>query len=79
MFVQQLGDQLVTVPICHPFPPTSKAPVDRVDAVVGETGGDVNVGVDRGMSPSTNAGPEGYWANMSSMETETLLSQQYIL
>ena len=72
--VQQLGDQLVIVPICHPDLPTMEARVDRVDAVDGETGGNVDVGVDRGAVSAANAGSKGYWAGKSSMETETLFS-----
>ncbi len=66
--VQQLGDQLLIVAICHPALPTMETQVDRVDAVDGETGGDVDVGVDRGVVPATNAGSEGYWSRSSSME-----------
>jgi hypothetical protein len=56
-----------------------EAQVDGVDVVDGETEGDVDVGVDRGVALAANAGSEGYWAGKSSMETETLFSQQFIL
>ena len=39
----------------------------------------MDVGVDRGAVSAANAGSEGYWAGKSSMETETLFSQQFIL
>ncbi len=77
--VQQLGDQLVIVPIRHPAPPAMETQVDGVDVVDGETEGDVDVGVDRGVAPAANAGSKGYWASKSSMETETLFLQQFIL
>jgi hypothetical protein len=77
--VQKLGDQLLIVPIGHPAPPAMEARVDRVDAVDGETDGDVDVSVDGGVALAANAGSRGYWASKSSMETETLFSQQFIL
>ena len=38
----------------------------------------MDVGVERGVAPATNPG-SGYWAGKSSMETETLFLQQFIL
>ena len=79
LVIKQLGDQLVIVPIRHPAPPATEARVDGIDAVDGETDGDVDVSVERGVVPAANASSEGYWAGKSSMETETLFSQQFIL
>ena len=39
----------------------------------------MDVCADRGEVLATNAGSKGYWAGKSSMETETLFSQQFIL
>ena len=69
--IQQVGDQLVIVPICsHASPPVAT----RVD---GETGGDVYV--EGGVAPATNAGSNGSCAGKSSIEVETLFLQQFIL
>ena len=75
MTVQELGDQLVIAPIGHSALPTMEAQVDRVDAVDGEMGSDVDVCVDRGAVLATNAGSQGYWAGKS--EVELLFSQQF--
>ncbi len=69
--IQQVGDQLVIVPICsHASPPVAT----RVD---GETGGDVDV--EGGVAPATNAGSNGSWAGKYSIEFKTLFLQQFIL
>ena len=39
----------------------------------------MDVGVNRGVAAAANVGSEEYWAGKSSMETETLFSQQFIL
>ena len=75
--VQQLSDQLVILPICCPAPPTMKTQVVEVDAVDGETGGDVDVVVDREMVLAANAGPKRYWASKYSIETENFFSAVY--
>lgn len=79
MVVQQHGDQLLIFPVCHPAQPTMEAPVDGVDADDRETGSDVGIGVDREAVLTANARVKGYWDGMSSMETETLFSQKFIL
>ena len=60
--IQQVGDQLVIVPICsHASPPVETR-------VAGETGGDVDV--EGGVAPATNAGS-------GKSEVELLFSQQF--
>ena len=51
LVVYQLGDQLSVVPIHSPAPATMEARVDGIDAVDGEAGGDVDVGVHRLAAP----------------------------
>jgi len=64
--IQQVGDQLVIVPICsHASPPVAT----QVD---GETSGDVDAEV--GVAPAANAGSNGSWAGKSPFEVETLFS-----
>mgnify|MGYP006188924653 CR=1 FL=1 len=69
--IQQVGDQLVIVPICSHASPHVATRVD------GETCGDSDVVV--GVAPAANAGSNGSWAGKSSIEVETLFSQQFIL
>ena len=77
--VQQLGDQLAIVPLCHPVTSGGAAPVEQQSEGAAAEESCATAPDEGAVRDTANAGSEDYWSGKSALDTEVLFSQQFQL